>query len=245
MPIIVFQHWDAGGPGRLGLTLRDHGFRLDIRRPDRGGPAAIPPDLDDVQGVVSLGGPQNVTDEASHPWMQAEAAYLRAAHAGSLPVIGVCLGCQLIAHALGGTVAPMPRPEVGFCPVSLSAAGQLDPILAGVPWRHGQLQSHTQQVSAMPGNVGATVLATSENCGVQAFRAGLRTYGFQFHLECDRSMAEDLLRRSGDELRSAGLGLAEANAAVEREYARYALICDRICVNLTTYALSPFVAAAG
>ncbi len=103
MAIVVFQHADECRPGRLGLTLRDHGFRLDIRRVDRGD--AIPPDFDNIDGVVSLGGPQYVTD--SHAWIQRELDFLAKAHERGLPVVGICLGAQLIGKALGGEVGPM------------------------------------------------------------------------------------------------------------------------------------------
>ncbi|NER02933.1 MAG: hypothetical protein F6K17_10010 [Okeania sp. SIO3C4] len=92
MAIIIFQHDDINRPGRLGMTLRDHGFKLDIRRLDQGD--KVPADLDDVEAVITLGGRANVDD--SFAWLDEERAYLKAAHERSLPVIGICLGCQLI-----------------------------------------------------------------------------------------------------------------------------------------------------
>jgi len=119
MAIIVFQHDDRNAAGRLGLTLRDHGFKLDIRRLHRGD--AVPPDFDEVEGVLSLGGKPNVDDPRDmHPWMDAELAFLREAHARALPVVGICLGHQLIAAALGGEVAKADKPEAGFVRVRLT-----------------------------------------------------------------------------------------------------------------------------
>jgi len=234
--ILVFQHSEIGTPGRLGLTLRDHGFHLDIRRldlPTSEGGAPLPPDLDNVHGVVSLGGPQNVGDP--EPWLEAEADLLRRAHEAELPVVGICLGAQLIAHALGGTVEPMERPEIGFHEVHVEVPGQTDTIMAGIPWTSRQFCHHGQSVTAAP--EGATVLARSAACPIQAFRAGIRTFAFQYHFEATHPMIESLAGHPASrELNErAGLGLEEILAQRDRHYDRFATIADRLCVNLATY----------
>lgn len=114
--IIVFQHSDSGSAQRLGATLRDHGLDLECCRPDH--PVSrtnrgVPVDFDGVRGIVILGGPQNVTDMDKHEWMRREAEYVKAAHAMELPVIGICLGAQLIAQALGGSVGYRAAPALG------------------------------------------------------------------------------------------------------------------------------------
>lgn len=234
MAIIVFQHSDIGEAGRLGMTLRDHGFRLDIRRLDLD-PTRIPPDYDDVQGVVSLGGPQNADDEglAQDPWLRAEIDYLRGAHQRELPVIGVCLGAELIARALGGNVTKMPRPEYGFAPIRINPAGQVETILAGIAWEHPQLHLHSYEVSTLPPE--ATLLASSDACKVQAFKAGLRTCAFQFHFECDRPMIEAYGKRSAVELSECGFAPGEFTQQIDEHYARYARHSERLCVNIAAY----------
>ena len=237
MAIIVFQHADDCRPGRLGVTLRDQGFRLDIRRLDRGAP--MPADFDDVDGVVSLGGPQMVSD--SHAWIQRELDFIKGAHDRGLPVVGICLGCQLIGKALGGEVAPMEKPEMGFVDVSLTPAGQSDTILAGVAWKHPTFQHHRQEVKTLP--PGGVLLASSDRCKAQVFRVGQRTYAFQHHLEADRSIMDDLLGPGASEMHHAGLAAVDFARQVQSSMEMFSRLADRVCVNIATY-LIPRVASA-
>ncbi len=220
------------------MTLRDHGFKLDIRRvdvtPDEGG-RPMPTDLDDVQGVVSLGGPQN-TDQ-SPPWMSRELELLAEAHARGMPVIGICLGAQLIAKALGGEVVRMDTPEVGFKKVRVLPAGQTEIMLAGVPWDTHQYQSHAWEISEPP--PGAQLLATSDASKTQCFRAGMRTYAFQYHFELDRPGIEALAADDARLLEEAGVTETQIDTQCDEHYTRFAQVGDRQCVNLAAYAF-PF-----
>lgn len=239
MPIIVFQHTATEGPGRLGATFRDHGKKLDVRRLDLpvGGVnhnRHVPTDFDDVEGVISLGGPMNVGDNL--PWMTAEIEYLKAAHERKLPVLGICLGNQLIAKALGGEVSPMTNgaAEWGMAPVSQNPIANTDIILAGVSWKNWQFHAHGQEVSKLP--PGATGLQFSSKCKLQSFRAGLRTYGFQYHFECDLATIEDFLLSGEAQIAHAGItDVREAVRHAAANYEEYARIGDRLCVNLATY----------
>ncbi len=236
MPILALQHHDIGTPGRLGVCLRDHGFSIEVARPDQ--PVsrfnrAVPADLDGIDGLLILGGPQNVTDAAQHAWMQAELALIKAAHARELPIIGICLGAQLIAHALGGQVGPKDRCAAGFSPVSLNMNGQTETIFAGIAWNHPQYFSCGQEVKALP--PGAAALASSAHTKFAAFRAGVRTYAFQYHFECDVPMLEALTAASKREAESAGLTTGEIKVQIDQQYAAYARLSDRLCVNIATY----------
>ncbi|MCA9278366.1 MAG: type 1 glutamine amidotransferase [Phycisphaeraceae bacterium] len=233
MSILVFQHHKIGVPGRLGMTLRDHGFKLDIRQPNLH-ENAVPKSIDDVQALIVLGGPQNACDEdfAKHPWLVDEVNLIKQAHEAELPIIGICLGSQLIAHALGGKVSKMPKPECGMTEVSLTSPGQTEPVLAGIAWNHPQFQSHHWQVEELPD--GATLLATNNNCKVQAYRAGLRTFGFQFHFECDREDIGKFLELEREGLSTLHIALEAAQKDADHHYEMYARLSNRLCVNLAT-----------
>lgn len=235
MAILVFQHSDIGGPGRLGMTLRDHGHKLHIVRPDKG--EAVPPDLDNVDGVIALGGPQNVDENlgsggAKWPWMAKEMTLLKQAHERHLPIVGICLGHQMLGAALGGEIAPMARGEYGFHTVTLSPAGHTDPILAGVRWSMPAFQTHGREV--VKGPPGAQILASSKACKVQAFRIGLRSYGFQWHFEADRSGVDAFLKNAAAGLAESGMSPDQAAKQADEQYAEFARLSDRICVNIAS-----------
>ncbi len=137
-----------------------------------------------------MGGPQNV--EPGQPdWLTAEIAFIKAAHDRALPVVGICLGSQMLAAALGGRSARCPSPRSALPPSTSPSRARPRPCLAGIPWSHAQLHSHGFHVSQLP--PGATLLASSALCKVQAFKAGIRSYGFQFHPECDKPQMDAMI----------------------------------------------------
>jgi GMP synthase (glutamine-hydrolysing) len=199
MSLLVFQHHPGETPDEFGRTLRDYGHKLRVIKLHEG--QSVPTDLDDVDGVISLGGPMNVEEVALYGWIEKELAYLKLAHEAGKPIVGICLGAQLIAAALGGKVTAMASPEVGFQNLKLGIpAGTTETLYQGIPWDTMQFHLHGQEVSALP--PGAVPLAGSKMCKTQAFRVGLRTYAFQYHFEWDvnglRTAARDpLVEKAG------------------------------------------------
>lgn len=250
MAIIVLQHTPSEGPGRLGDTLREYGQRLDVRRLDlpMGGPSAggggarnehVPGDFDGVEGVITLGGGMMVGDAL--PWMQPELEFLKEAHRRNLPLVGICLGAQMIAKALGGEVGQCERgPEWGMGLVKQHPVANTDIVLAGVPWTSWQMHAHGWEVKTPP--PGATVLQWSDKCKVQSFRAGLRTYAFQYHPECTMPMIGDLLNCGCAQIAEAGVEPKAALAAAGEVYEDYARVSDRLCSNLADYLFAVKVA---
>jgi GMP synthase-like glutamine amidotransferase len=181
----ILQHVAWEPAGLIGEEARERGIRLEIRRMDEGDAVPL---IDDVAGLVSMGGPMGVRDAASLPFLAAEKALLRMAVERELPVLGVCLGAQLLAAALGARVDKGNAPEVGLGDVRLTPEGQSDPVLGGAGPTFPVVHWH-EDTFEIP--AGAVRLAESPLCRNQAFRAGRRVYGFQFHVEVDRALAAD------------------------------------------------------
>jgi GMP synthase (glutamine-hydrolysing) len=172
---------------------------LHVEHPDGGGPGVFadvapletwraweaPPPEAAYDAIVLYGGATNVVDAADEPWLRDELAWLRERLDDGVPVLGLCLGGQLLATALGAEVARSQPPEIGWHAVELTAAGREDPVVGALPARFEALQWHSWTF-AVPD--GAELLATSAACP-QAFRRG-RTWGVQFHPEVDRATLE-------------------------------------------------------
>ncbi|MFT5680759.1 MAG: GMP synthase (glutamine-hydrolyzing) [Myxococcota bacterium] len=142
---------------------------------------SIPDDLAGIRGILTLGGEMNLGDPL--PWLAAEQALLAKAHRAGIPVLGVCLGSQLLAVALGGEVGPMDSPEVGWAAVSRVAP---DPLLDGMPDPMIQLHAHSHAVQRLP--PGGVLLLSSAACPVQGWRVGPTTIGLQFHCEWSEAL---------------------------------------------------------
>jgi len=183
--LLVFQHVSFEPLGTLNPLLKSYGFR--IRYVNFGREPDAKPRVDGYDGLVVLGGPMSAWDDAGHPHLQAEVDAIREAVSGGMPVLGICLGAQLTARALGAPVAPAPAKEIGWYDVELTAAGATDPVLGGFSPRERVFQWHGDTFE-IP--MGAELLATSAGCPHQAFRYGDRTYGLQFHLEVDGPLIE-------------------------------------------------------
>jgi GMP synthase (glutamine-hydrolysing) len=185
MRVLILQHIACEHPGVFSEVMGERGVESTPVELDRGEPL---PDWREFDAVLAMGGPMGAGDDADHPWLTAEKALVRDAVAAGRPFLGVCLGVQLLAAALGAPVYPAERAEVGLLDVELTAEGRADPLFAGLDDRFASLQWHGDTFD-LPS--GAVRLAGSPLASNQAFRTGERAYGVQFHLEVTAAMARE------------------------------------------------------
>jgi GMP synthase-like glutamine amidotransferase len=175
---LVLQHHPDEHPGALGPLLEAHGLALTTVELDAGD--VIPP-LEPFSVLLVMGGPQHVW-ETEHSWLAEEKDAIRSwVHDLRRPFLGVCLGHQLLADAMGGRVGPMQRPEIGVLDVELTPSGTSDPGFGSLPSPFPSLQWHEAEVVEPP--LGSVVLAQSSRSPVQAFRVERWAVGVQFHVE--------------------------------------------------------------
>lgn len=164
---------------RLGEWLVEAGADLTVCRPASEG---VPEGFDGVDGVVCMGGEMGAHDDTDHPWLAALRWWLAGAVARSLPVLGVCLGGQLLAAATGGAVRrAIDGPEAGTLLIAKRDAAADDPLFAQLPLTPDVIQFHHDEIYRLP--PGATLLASSPRYPNQAFRVGVAGYGLQCHIE--------------------------------------------------------------
>ena len=188
-------------------------MRLDQRDLRRG---ASLPALDEVDGIVSLGGEQSVTELDRHPYLAAEVELLRAAARDGVPVLGVCLGGQLLAHALGASVRRMPRRMVCWAQVEALPGSGDDPLVRALDGRAAALHWNEDCFSLPPD---AVELLSPAGPGCEAFRFGSSAWGIQFHPEVDAPVLDAWYRESGEWLAEAGVDEDDARRADARHLA--------------------------
>ena len=212
--ILVIVHQAHSTPGRIGqrLSLRGHG--LDVRRPALGDP--LPADLSGYAGVVIFGGPMSAND--THGYIREETDFSARVLAEARPLLGICLGAQIMARALGARVSPHQegRCEIGYYPLSPTDAGK-----ALLDWPSHVYHWHSEGFDLPQG---AALLATGQTFPNQAFRYGSNAYGLQFHPEVTREMMSVWIVRGAHRLALPG---AQAGEAHLQGWERYDGAVDR------------------
>ena len=181
MNVLVIQHVRAEHPGIFRTFLTEDGHEWAPVYLDEG---QTPPPLDEFDALWVMGGPMDVWEEEKNPWLGAEKELIRdAVEKRGMAFLGLCLGHQLLAEALGGICGQSEQAEIGVKNVQLTEDGFSDVIFDGMPEEISCLQWHSAEVKRMP--VGAKCLATSPDCAVQAMSWGPRAFSMQFHLEVE------------------------------------------------------------
>ncbi|OGE22672.1 MAG: hypothetical protein A3J42_10270 [Candidatus Dadabacteria bacterium RIFCSPHIGHO2_12_FULL_53_21] len=191
--LLVFQHVAHEILGTLDPVLRNSGFRIKYVNFERH--PGFEPGLEGYDGLIVLGGPMNVDEVGRYPNLAREVQSIRNAVRSGMPVLGICLGSQLIAKALGARVYKNEEKEIGWYDLSPTEAGGRDPLMSHFMGTEKIFQWHGDTFNVPEG---AVLLASSPLCKNQAFRYGENVYGLQFHLEVDEPMVERWLRIPGN-----------------------------------------------
>jgi GMP synthase-like glutamine amidotransferase len=210
------------GPGALAAIMAKRGYMLRSHLVPTEG---VPAQADEF--LIVMGGPMSVNDPDR--WIQQEMDLIRrTVHAG-IPVLGICLGSQLLARALDAHVYAGRGLELGMTPVHLTADGRRDPVFSALPEKFEVFEWHGE-VFDLP--TGAVALAASELCALQAFRVGVKAYGLLFHLEIERAGIRALCRECPGDLHRAKLDAESIIRAAESHLPRLHNWADRLIAHL-------------
>jgi GMP synthase (glutamine-hydrolysing) len=190
--VLVIMHVESEGPGALGKFLESYGFRLQTVKLHK--EEKLPRNLQKFDAIVSMGGPMSVHDGDLYPFLKNETEFLRKAIDKNIPILGICLGAQMIAHACGASVEKASESEVGWKNVFVTGEGRRDILFQGLPDTLQVFQWH-EDTFDMP--YGGVLLATGIECPYQAFRYR-NAYGLQFHIEVMENMLTEWFEAGPD-----------------------------------------------
>ena len=219
---ICLQHVPFEGPGAFATALRSRGVSLDSYLVPQAG---LPRDAGDL--LIVMGGPMSVND--SDRWIAEETAFIRAALLAGTPVVGVCLGSQFMAKALGARVRAGKALEIGMTPISLTPEAKQDPVFSALPDSFDVFEWHGE-IFDLPND--CIPLAGSEIAPLQAFRFGALAYGLLFHLEMEEQGLDALCRECASDLTKAQLTAPAIISAALPKLPHLHRIADRLIGHL-------------
>lgn len=209
--LLVIEHEAQCPPAWMGEWLEQDGVALDVRRPYQG--EALPEDLDEHDGMLVLGGSMDADADATHPWLTAVKALIRSAAEHHVPVLGICLGHQLIAVALGGTSEPNPRGQlVGRVQIGWLAEAAEDPLLGGLAAAQDAVHWNDDVVTLLPPD--AVVLARTPRGDLQAARFAPTVWGVQWHPEVHADIVAAWADHDRERARERGIDVDERVADI-------------------------------
>jgi GMP synthase-like glutamine amidotransferase len=220
---VCLQHVSFEGPGAFAPLLEKQGYRVESRLVPAEG---LPKDAGDF--LLVMGGPMSVNDPDA--WIKEEIGFIEQAVRAGMSVLGVCLGAQLMAKALGARVRPGRGLEIGMTKLQVTAEGKSDPWLGSLPHSFEVFEWHGE-VFKLP--AGAVPLASSEVCPLQAFRFGSKAYGLLFHLEIERSGIEALCRECPEDLHQAKKDATTLIQRAEPHLPPMQVWADKLIAHLT------------
>ncbi|HUJ73147.1 MAG TPA: gamma-glutamyl-gamma-aminobutyrate hydrolase family protein [Verrucomicrobiae bacterium] len=202
----VLQHHNCENLGTIAQALQNAGVSARYTRSFEGQP--VPKQMGDATGLIIMGGPQSVYEQDKFPYLRDELHLIEDALQQAKPVLGVCLGSQLLASALGASVYPARQKEIGWNRVTLADFAATDPLFAGVPKSFTALHWHGDIFDPPRG---ATLLASSALTAHQAFRNGKNAYGLLFHIEVTLPQVRRMVETFASELQATGLNGSAIN----------------------------------
>jgi GMP synthase (glutamine-hydrolysing) len=191
--ILVIKQVEQEGPGLIENIFSVNGW--DLRTVELSQGEKLPSDFDETGALVVLGGPMNVYEEKQYPFLKGEESLIRKALIEEVPMLGICLGAQLLAKTCGARVKKAPKEEIGWYKVQKTEEGKKDALFNAGPDRIQVFQWHEDTFDIPEG---AVLLAEGKDCKNQAFRVGQNAYGLQFHIEVTEDMIHNWLQ-SGQE----------------------------------------------
>jgi GMP synthase (glutamine-hydrolysing) len=224
MPVVyAVQNFHCESVGAIGDALRGEGLRIETVRAFDG--QSIPKEMGSARGLVVMGGPMGVYERDRFRFLTAEMNLIEDALKRNLPVLGVCLGSQLLAGTLGANVRAGTVKEIGWYPVRLTESARSDPLFTGVPEEFTAYIWHGD-VFDLPS--GCVSLASSAITECQAFRHGDSAYGILFHMEVTEGIVRSMVEAFADELQGLQRNGSEILRELDRELPKLKTISDTV-----------------